>query len=49
MTNYTFPKMLKRPEMMCVRSWPVTEATDGGLKTLVALMGKCSHLEVCSC
>ena len=35
-----------RPEMLCALSPPVTETTDGGLKTLVMLMVKCSCLEV---
>ena len=32
--------------MLCELSLPVIEATDGGLKALVAVMVKCAHLEV---
>ena len=35
--------------MLCERSSPVTEVTDGLLKALVQLVVKCSFLEVPSC
>ena len=35
MTECRFPKMLESPEMLCARSLPVTEATDGWLKSVV--------------
>ena len=41
--------MLESPEMLCALSLPVTEAIDGGLKCLVALMVKCSLLAVLGC
>ena len=37
---------LERPKMLCDLTSPVAEATEGGLKALVGLMGKCSCLEV---
>ena len=35
--------------MLSALSLPVTEVTDGGLKTLLGLMVKCSCLEVPGC
>ena len=48
MTDCIFPRRLDRPEMNEL-TLPVTEATDSELKALVALMVKCSCLEVSSC
>ena len=42
-------KMIESPEMLCARCVPMTEATDGGLKTLLELMVKCCCLEVKGC
>ena len=38
--------MLESPEMLCALYLPVTEATNGGLKTLLGLMVKRSYLKV---
>ena len=45
MTDCIFQKVLERHEM-CELPSPVTEATEGGLKLLVGLMGKFSCLAV---
>ena len=47
MPDCIFPKRLERPKMLCEAFSPV--ATDGGLKVLVGLMGKCSCVEVPDC
>ena len=49
MTECIFSKSLERPEMLCALSSPLTEATDGGLKALLGLMVKCSHLQAQGC
>ena len=48
MTDCILPKMLVQRCRVFTYS-PVTEATDGGLNTLIRLMVKCSCLEVPGC
>ena len=44
MTDYVFPKMLDRPEMLCALSSLAIEATGGELKTLLGLMVMCNYM-----